>query len=113
MIKEHDRVALTVAVPKKGLEPGDVGTVVHMCRDGRAYEVECFTPDGHTAAVVMLEGSKVRRGPAVDSENAITLRRQSRTPSALSAPVGGTGGRALSLTRARSSSTLPKPEPDA
>jgi hypothetical protein len=27
MIKEHERVVLTVAVPGEGLEPGDVGTV--------------------------------------------------------------------------------------
>lgn len=60
MIKEHDRVALTVAVPEEGLEPGDVGTVVHIYRDGRAYEVEFVTLDGHTAAVVTLEGSHVR-----------------------------------------------------
>ena len=60
MIKEHDRVALTVAVPEEGLEPGDVGTVVHIYRDGRAYEVEFVTLDGHTAAVVTLEVSQIR-----------------------------------------------------
>ncbi len=60
MIKEHERVVLTTAVPDKGLEPGDVGTVVHVYKDGRAYEVEFVTLDGHTAAVVTLEVSQIR-----------------------------------------------------
>ncbi len=38
-IKEHERVVLTRAVASEGLEAGDVGTVVHMYRDGLAYEV--------------------------------------------------------------------------
>ena len=56
MIKEHDRVVLTAAILAAGLEPGDVGTVVHASRDGEAYEVEFVALDGHTAAVfVSLE----------------------------------------------------------
>jgi hypothetical protein len=60
MIKEHDRVVLMVPVSTEGLEAGDVGTVVHVYRDGQAYEVEFVTLDGHTAAVVTLEASHVR-----------------------------------------------------
>jgi Domain of unknown function (DUF4926) len=60
MIKEHERVVLTAPVPSEGLEPGDVGTVVHVYRDGLAYEVEFTTLDGKTAAVVTLEASQVR-----------------------------------------------------
>ena len=60
MINEHERAVLTVAVPEEGLEPGDVGTVVHVYRDGEAYEVEFVALDGHTAAVVTLEASQVR-----------------------------------------------------
>ncbi len=44
MIKEHDRVVLTESVPAEGLEPGDVGTVVHLSTDGKAYEVEFVAP---------------------------------------------------------------------
>ena len=51
MIKEHDRVVLTNSVPSQGLEEGDVGTVVHVYKDGEAYEVEFVTLDGRTAAV--------------------------------------------------------------
>lgn len=60
MTREHERVVLTVAVPEEGLEPGDVGTVVHVYRDGDGYEVEFVALDGHTAAVVTLEASQVR-----------------------------------------------------
>ncbi len=36
MIREHARVVLTTSVPDEGLEAGDVGTVVHVYRDGAA-----------------------------------------------------------------------------
>jgi len=60
MIKEHERIVLTKPLPKEGLEPGDVGTVVHVYEDGQAYEVEFFTLDGQTAAVTTVEASQLR-----------------------------------------------------
>jgi hypothetical protein len=60
MTKEHDRVVLTAPLPENGLKPGDVGTVVHLYGDGLAYEVEFVALDGHTAAVVTVEASRVR-----------------------------------------------------
>lgn len=60
MIKEHDRVVLIANVPAEGLVAGDVGTVVHVYRDSQAYEVEFFTLEGKTAAVVTLGISQVR-----------------------------------------------------
>lgn len=60
MIKELDRVVLTAAVPKEGLERGDVGTVVHVDQDGQAFEVEVTTLEGKTAAVVTVEATDVR-----------------------------------------------------
>ena len=59
-MKEHERVVLKAPVPAEGLEAGDVGTVVHVYRDGEAYEVEFLTLDGRTAAVVTLEAAQVR-----------------------------------------------------
>ena len=59
MFKEHDRIVLQAAVPAKGLEAGDVGTVVHIYRDGAAYEVEFTMLDGDTAAVVTVEARSV------------------------------------------------------
>jgi len=60
MIKEHDLVVLEIAVPSEGLVAGDVGTVVHIYRDGQAYEVEFATLEGKTAAVVTVEASHIR-----------------------------------------------------
>jgi len=60
VIKEHDRVILTESLPVHGLEPGDIGAVVHIYADGEAYEVEFVTLDGHTAAVCTVESSQVR-----------------------------------------------------
>ena len=60
MIKEHDRVVLTAPLPKEHLEIGDVGTVVHVYADGKAFEVEFTTLDGHTAAVATVDSSGVR-----------------------------------------------------
>jgi hypothetical protein len=60
MIKEHDRIVLKAAIPAEGLEAGDVGTVVHIYRDGAAYEVEFTTLDGDTAAVATVKADQVR-----------------------------------------------------
>lgn len=60
MIKEHERVVLKAPIRAEGLEIGDVGTVVHVYRDGRAYEVEFTTLAGKTAAVVTVEADGVR-----------------------------------------------------
>ena len=64
MITEHDRVVLTAPVPNERLEIGDVGTVVHVYDDGKAFEVEFTALDGHTAAVatvwrVVWRGSRI------------------------------------------------------
>lgn len=60
MIKEHNRIVLKVAIPDERLEAGDVGTIVHIYRDGHAYEVEFTTLEGKTAAVVTVEAADVR-----------------------------------------------------
>lgn len=60
MIKEHDRVVLTKAIPDQGLTAGDVGTVVHVHKNGEAFEVEFLTLHGETVAVATLEASQVR-----------------------------------------------------
>lgn len=60
MMKEHERVVLVEAVPSAGLEPGDVGAVIHIYAGNAAYEIEFVALDGTTAAVVTLEAAKVR-----------------------------------------------------
>lgn len=60
MIDDLDLVALTRDLPARGLRRGDVGTVVHRYRDGRAFEVEFVTGAGATLAVLTLEPPDVR-----------------------------------------------------
>ena len=59
-IQEHDQVVLTAGLPAQGLESGDVGTVVHLHRDGEAYEVEFMTLAGETLAVATVPSSRLR-----------------------------------------------------
>ncbi len=60
MIKEHDRAVLTTEIAEVGLAAGDVGTVVHVYRQGEAFEVEFVTLDGETVAVTTLRRSQLR-----------------------------------------------------
>ncbi len=60
MICEHSSVVLTEAIPSAGLEAGDLGVVVHVHRNGEAYEVEFLTLDGNTIAVETLTARQVR-----------------------------------------------------
>lgn len=59
-INEHDRVVLTADLPAEKLASGDVGTVVHVYRNGAAFEVEFVSLDGETVAVVTLERAQIR-----------------------------------------------------
>jgi hypothetical protein len=58
--KEHDCVVLTANLPKEGLLAGDVGTIVHIHKDGVAYEVEFITLTGRTVAVTTVKESQLR-----------------------------------------------------
>ncbi len=60
MISEHERVVLTEPVATELLAAGDVGTVVHVYPDGKAYEVEFTTLAGDTVAVTTVEPTSVR-----------------------------------------------------
>jgi hypothetical protein len=59
-MKEHERVVLTADLEAQGLQPGDVGTIVHVYRGGEAVEVEFLALDGETIAVATLPASQVR-----------------------------------------------------
>ena len=59
-IKEHDCVVLRADLPEENLKAGDVGTVVHIHKDGVAYEVEFVTFTGRTVAVAPVGASDLR-----------------------------------------------------
>jgi hypothetical protein len=60
MIKEHDRVVLTADLANERLKAGDVGTVVHIHRNGEAYEVEFMTLNGETVGSRTLLSPQMR-----------------------------------------------------
>ena len=59
-IGEHELVVLTRDFPEAGLRAGDIGAVVHVYSEGRAYEVEFVTGSGQTLAVETLEPGDIR-----------------------------------------------------
>lgn len=60
MFQEHTQVVLMSPLPALGLEPGDVGVVVHVHGQGTAYEVEFMSLDGRTIGVETLEAKQLR-----------------------------------------------------
>lgn len=60
MIRELDTVVLARDFPEHGLEEGDLGAVVHVYREGAAYEVEFVVADGRTVALLSLDRRDVR-----------------------------------------------------
>ena len=80
MISAFDRVILTDDLAAEGLRQGDIGTVVEIYRDGEGYEVEFFTLQGETRAVVTLLAHQVREISPKDVPNARTVEALPRTP---------------------------------
>ncbi len=60
MIKEHDRIVLKRGIREQGLKTGDVGTVVHVYKNGEAFEVEFVSLYGETVAIATLDASQIR-----------------------------------------------------
>jgi hypothetical protein len=60
MIRELDTVVLTCDVEDQHLRRGDVGAVVHVYADGKAFEVEFVTAEGRTVALLTLDAGDVR-----------------------------------------------------
>ncbi len=60
MIKEHSLVVLTESIARANLVVGDVGVVVHVHQEGKAFEIEFLALDGNTLAVETLAANQVR-----------------------------------------------------
>ena len=70
MFQEHAQVVLACPLPALGLEPGDVGVVVHVHANGAAYEIEFISLDGRTVGLQTLQAHQLRAvsGGAVPHE---------------------------------------------
>jgi Domain of unknown function (DUF4926) len=60
MIEELASVVLTTDIPERGLQAGDIGTVVLTHHEGKGYTVEFMTLSGDTVAVVTLPAEQIR-----------------------------------------------------
>lgn len=60
IFQEHAQVVLACPLPALGLEPGDVGVVIHVHGQGAAYEVEFISLDGRTIGLQTLEAHQLR-----------------------------------------------------
>lgn len=61
MFDENTQVVLKRPLPSIGLEPGDVGVVVHTYGEGVAYEVEFLSLNGHTIGVATVDATDLRQ----------------------------------------------------
>ena len=59
-MKEQEIVVLTENLGD-GMQAGDVGTVVHVYPEGKAFEVEFMTFTGQTAAVLTVCRTQLRK----------------------------------------------------
>lgn len=75
MLGEHDRIVLTEDLRDDRLKGGDVGTIVHVHRDGEAFEVEFLALDGNTAAVATVPASRLRPVTGADLTHARVLKK--------------------------------------
>ncbi|WP_168564956.1 DUF4926 domain-containing protein [Crateriforma spongiae] len=60
MIAEHSLVVLDADPPHASLTRGDVGTVVHVYKGGKGYEVEFVDGGGQTVALVTVSADDIR-----------------------------------------------------
>lgn len=60
MISEHSLVVLDTDPPHEKLSRGDVGTVVHVYKGEKGYEVEFVDGAGQTVALITVDASAVR-----------------------------------------------------
>ena len=74
MIKEYDVIALTRDIEGTHLKKGDLGTIVDVLADGKAYIVEFLLQGGFTAALENIEASNVR--PLQNGELELTQYRE-------------------------------------
>lgn len=73
MLEEHDRIVLTTDISDMGLKIGDVGTIVHVYPERRAFEVEFLALDGSTAVVATVLPSQARQVTHTDITHARAL----------------------------------------
>jgi len=57
--KQYETVALLEDIPEKNLWRGQVGVIVEIYADGKAYELEFMDDEGYTYALETIYADKV------------------------------------------------------
>ncbi len=73
MFKEHEQIVLVAAVrgdDGEELQPGDVGSIVHVHAKGEAFVVEFMAWDGETVAIATVLPSQARQVTNADLAHA-------------------------------------------
>lgn len=60
MFEELDTVELTHDIKEHDLKEGNIGAIVNIYNDGKAYEVEFVAPNGRTIALLTLMPDDIR-----------------------------------------------------
>lgn len=60
MFDELNTVILTKDIKEYGLKRGDLGTIVHVYDDKKAFEVEFVAASGRTIALITLTPKNIR-----------------------------------------------------
>lgn len=60
MFEELDTIVLNRDIERYNLKKGDIGTLVYVHGEGKAFEVEFITAKGKTVAVLTLTSSDIR-----------------------------------------------------
>lgn len=60
MFNELDTVVLTKDIKEHGLKKGDLGTIVYIYGDKKAFEIEFVAASGKTIALITLAPKDVR-----------------------------------------------------
>ena len=60
MFEELDTIELTHDIKEHDLKEGDIGAIVNVYNDGKAYEVEFVAPTGRTRALLTLMPDDIR-----------------------------------------------------
>ena len=74
MLAEHDRAVLTDDISETDWKAGDVGTIVHVCPNAEAFEVEFLALDGNTAALTTVLSLQMRPVAHTDITHAREIR---------------------------------------
>ena len=71
-MNEHDRVVLVKDAPECNLRAGDVGAIVHIYENGKAFEVEFSSGSGSLIGLLTLGPEEIR---SVSTEEVLHVRK--------------------------------------